>query len=66
MRSRMEEIIRYTPAEELYKIGLDYLNGTTVVNDKSVKDKLVAIEFFQAAADKGCMDAEQLLDELER
>ena len=66
MRSRMEEIIRYTPADELYKIGLDYLYGTTAVNDKSIKDKLVAIEFFQASADKGNADAVRLLDELKR
>ena len=66
MRSRMEEMKRYTPAEQLYKIGLDYLNGTTVVNERKVKDRLVAVEFFEAAAEKGNPDAIRVLEELGR
>ena len=60
----MDEMKRYIPAERLYEIGLDYLNGTTYVNEKNVKDKLVAMEFFHAAAEKGCPDALRVLDEL--
>jgi len=60
----MEEMRRYTPAHRLYEIGLDYLNGTALVNEKEVKDKLVAVEFFQAAADKGCPEALHMLKEL--
>ena len=60
----MEEMMRYTPAEQLYKIGLDYLNGTTHINEKRIKDKIVAMEFFRAAADKGSPDALRVLKKL--
>ena len=60
MKSRSEEIIRHSSAEELFEFAMGFLNEKHEVFRNEAK----AIEFLTAAADKGSEDAAELLKKL--